>query len=185
MFQRPCATIPSSGPWHTGLRGGTTCATPQPQKFRAVPYTFTMTLNWHKTASDCQVVLALAPIVSETFTVRPDLAWGTVPTRTGRSVKVPNSEVDNAIYEASQTLPDTPNWRRTRNRVLTRHGLYQIRRDLHNYLSPRSQRYRCLCGTGDCRFPVSEAPVAVDWESRLQQELNEAIQAPISDLLAD
>lgn len=112
-----------------------------------------MTLNWNATAPDCQVVLAIAPLLDDVLHVRPDATWGTPPNRLGQSFKVTNVDVDDLIHQAVRQLPDTPYWRRTRNRALTKHGLYQIRRDLNYYMSKRPRGYQCLCGKSECRYP--------------------------------
>lgn len=113
-----------------------------------------MTLRWNETASDCRTARAVHPHIVKTLRLNDLGRWEYLtPPRHPRI----NQDLDDLIVEAVRLLPLKRFWNRTRRRVLTRHGCYQIRRDVTRFAEAvRDGRY-CTCSPVECVFPKAPA----------------------------
>lgn len=114
-----------------------------------------MTLDFSKTASDCAVVRALHPMVTQHF----DLRWRRLTRKeTGYAPmwQKPGAVFQNLLYDLGEFLPAGKYWDRTRRRLGNTQQSYLIRRDLFDYQEALERGNTCLCGT-TCRFPEPPA----------------------------
>ena len=109
-----------------------------------------MTLKWNQTAHDCRVAEFMAPRVLQHFELLPNRKWRFREESTlFRPVGV-MGYLDDLIISLGRELPETKFWDRTRSRLITRHGTYQIRAEVTGYVA-RGMFCRCW---GPCRFPA-------------------------------
>lgn len=109
-----------------------------------------MTLKWSETAHDCRVAEALAPGVLQHFWLGDDRIWRFRPGSPRiRNVRNVNPYLDDVLIGLGRELPETTFWKRTRQRLITRHGTYQIRREVTAYVA---RGMICQCW-GPCRYP--------------------------------
>lgn len=110
-----------------------------------------MTLDFTKTAHDCQVVKFLAPLVAQHFTYT-DRRWTAVSdyTRPGEPAKW---AVSRLICDLEEVLPPGKYWERTRRRLTKLQSIEDIRRTLQRLLQVRAAGLDCIQYRDTCPHP--------------------------------